>query len=259
MSIDPKQHSKDRFGRFAERYVQSKTHSSDNDLQRLVAIAEPQPDWEMLDIATGGGHTARTFAPLVKHVVASDLTPAMLEAARNSITAQGITNVEFQQADAEQLPFEDNRFDLVTCRIAPHHFPNVDRFVAEVARVLKAEAVFVLQDQVAAEDSAVDAYMNDFEKLRDPSHNRALRVSEWEQHITAMGMAVEHSEPFTKRHHLLAWARIQDNTEATIAELQRRLQDASPDAKAWMLPENAGTDDATFANRHILLRARKQR
>jgi ubiquinone/menaquinone biosynthesis C-methylase UbiE len=255
MTTDPKQHSQERFGRFAERYVQSKVHAEGTDLQRLVAIANAQPDWEMLDIATGGGHTARTFAPLVKHVIASDLTSAMLAAAEKNITAHGIENVDFRQADAENLPFEDNRFDFVTCRIAPHHFPNIGQFVSEVARVLKPGGVFVLQDQVVSEDPAVDTYVNDFEQLRDPSHNRSLRASEWDQFIQAAGLRLEHTEPFVKRHNLLEWAQIQDNTPETIAELQRRLQDASPGAKDWLLPENAGTEAATFSNRHIILRA----
>ena len=52
-------------------------------------------------------------------------------------TSKGFANMETAHADAEALPFEDARFDLVTCRIAAHHFPDVPTFVAEVWRVLK--------------------------------------------------------------------------------------------------------------------------
>src|SRR5690349_6361465 len=115
-SSEVKAHAQERFGQFAQGYVESKVHSSGGDLDRLVELAQPQPDWVMLDVATGGGHTALKFAPLVKKVVALDLTPQMLEAAEKFITSKGVTNVEFKQGDAESLPFETNTFDLVTCR-----------------------------------------------------------------------------------------------------------------------------------------------
>ena len=121
---DSKSLSQARYTRFADGYVTSETHAKGSDLDRLIAIAQPAPHWNVLDIATGGGHTALKFAPFVAHVVASDLTPRMLASARRHIVADnGVTNVSFQEADAEALPFEPDRFDLVTCRIAPHHFP----------------------------------------------------------------------------------------------------------------------------------------
>ncbi|MBN1934676.1 MAG: HAD-IA family hydrolase, partial [Anaerolineae bacterium] len=113
--------SRGRFGQFAQRYVTSRSHAQGNDLNRLLDIAQPQPHWHVLDVATGGGHTALKFAPYVASVVASDLTPAMLDAAKAFITAQGAGNVQFKLADAEALPFDAATFDLVTCRIAPHH------------------------------------------------------------------------------------------------------------------------------------------
>ena len=103
---DSKRSSKARFSQFAEGYVSSPGHAKGKDLERLVAIARPQPDWHVLDIATGGGHTALRFAPLVAKVVATDLTPRMLEKARLHVEKQGADNVSFREADAEALPFE---------------------------------------------------------------------------------------------------------------------------------------------------------
>ena len=96
-----------------------------------------KPSWQALDIATGAGHTAAAFAPHVARVIASDLTEEMLQEAAKLAAAKGFANMETARADAEALPFEDARFDLVTCRIAAHHFPDVPTFVAEVWRVLK--------------------------------------------------------------------------------------------------------------------------
>jgi len=127
---DAKSLSKERYGKFAQGYVTSQTHAKGADLDRLVEIAQPQADWVALDVATGGGHTALKFAPHVKRVIASDITPAMLEKARAFIGEQGVANIDFKEADAENLPFDDRSFDLVTCRIAPHHFPDCRPFCA---------------------------------------------------------------------------------------------------------------------------------
>ena len=92
---------------------------------------------------------ALAFAPHVAQVVATDITPEMLAEAAKLAAQQGLANVETATADAEALPFADASFDLVSCRIAPHHFANVPRFVAEAARVLKPGGTFALVDNIA--------------------------------------------------------------------------------------------------------------
>ena len=82
-------------------------------------------DWRVLDVATGAGHTAFTFAPHVKVVHATDITPQMLAVTTEQAQTRGLSNIVVEHADAEALPYEDGRFDLVTCRIAPHHFGDV--------------------------------------------------------------------------------------------------------------------------------------
>ena len=119
---DVKAQAQARFGQYAQDYVDSKSHAAGADLERLVALAAPQADWIALDVATGGGHTALKIAPHVRQVVAVDLTPKMLAAAHTFIEAQAVDNVVFAAGDAEQLPFAPASFELVTCRIAPHHF-----------------------------------------------------------------------------------------------------------------------------------------
>ena len=91
---------------------------------------DPQPDWHVLDVATGAGHTALAFAPLVARVVASDITGEMLAEAAKLAGARGLANVETAHAEAGNLPFPDASFDLVTCRLAAHHFPAPAAFVA---------------------------------------------------------------------------------------------------------------------------------
>jgi len=254
---DSKSLSKQRYTEFAQGYVNSQTHAKGYDLDRLVALANPQSNWIALDIATGGGHTALRFAPHVKEMVASDLTPKMLDAAKNHILDSGAQNVRFEIADAEALPFEDGMFDLVTCRIAPHHFPDAVLFVREVARVLKPSGVFLLQDHVLPNNERAARAVDAFEKHRDPSHNRAFTESEWRSMAETARLSVLHTEHITKRHHFLTWAQRQGNTPQTIAELLQMYQDAPADAQAWMQVEQWGTDDATFVNHHLIMMVQK--
>lgn len=251
--------SRQRYTEFADGYVTSETHARGSDLDRLLAIADPQAHWQMLDVATGGGHTALKFAPHVQHVIASDLTARMLEKAEQFIvTEQGAGNVSFRQADAESLPFAEARFDLVTCRIAPHHFPDAQAFVRECARVLKSGGLLLLQDQLLPDDQEAARFVNDFERRRDPSHHRAFNTAEWQAMFAAAGLAVEHSEVYIKRHDFLDWTKRQGNDDATIAELIRMLDAAAPIAREWMDPCQWGTPAASFVNRHILMRGRAE-
>lgn len=254
---DSKSLSQARYTQFAEGYVTSETHARGSDLDRLLAIARPQRHWQALDIATGGGHTALKFAPHVAQVVASDITPRMLEKARKFIVEdRGVGNVSFEEADAENLPFDADRFDLVTCRIAPHHFPDAQRFLRECARVLKPGGALILQDHVLPADEAAARFVDAFERLRDPSHNRAFNADEWRAMCQAAGIEAEHSERYIKRHDFLPWVRRQGNDEATVSQLIQMVREAPPVAREWMDPREWGTASATFVNRHILIRGR---
>src|SRR5205823_412534 len=103
-----------QFGAAAAGYVASTTHAEGDDLAQLVSWAEGGADRVALDVATGGGHTALALAPLYGRVVATDLTEPMLRAAESLARGRGITNVEFRRADAEDLPFRDRSFDVVS-------------------------------------------------------------------------------------------------------------------------------------------------
>jgi ubiquinone/menaquinone biosynthesis C-methylase UbiE len=211
MMSDPseEQAHKDRvraqFGATAQDYVASPRHRAGWDLDRLVVLAEGKPDEQALDVATGGGHTALALAPTVAHVVASDLTPNMLAAAESFIREQGVTNVSFEIAEAERLPFADESFDIVTCRIAPHHFADVQAFCREVGRVLRPGGRFVLMDSTVPEDDDLDAFINEVEWRRDKTHVRSYRVSEWIGWIEAAGLSVDAVEPVERTYEWDSW------------------------------------------------------
>jgi ubiquinone/menaquinone biosynthesis C-methylase UbiE len=228
---------KRQFGLNAQRYVQSHDHSKGESLDRMVDVVDPKPTWRALDIATGGGHTALAFAPRVREVVATDITQEMLQAAERFIRDKGVENVRFQEADACALPFQEAEFDLVTCRVAPHHFPDCAGFVREMARVLKPGGTVAMIDNVVPEDKATDDYINAFEKFRDPSHVRALPTSEWLRHFTEAGFLIDTIEIFRKARDFEAWAGLQTVSDEVRAELKRRLEEATSGPMEALGPE----------------------
>ena len=255
--MDNRESVRERFGRAASGYVSSPTHAAAEDLARIVAVSGAGRDAVVLDIATGGGHTAIAMAPHVARVLATDLTPAMLDSAREHAERRGATNVDFAIADAEDLPFEDRSFDIVTCRIAAHHFPKPAAFVREVARVLRPGGTSVFQDQVVPEVATDAAIVEAFESTRDPSHARALPLSEWLSLLEEAGLTVASVDIVAKRHPFLDWAELQSCTPDTVDELIRIVADAPAEAEAWLGPEAWGTPEASFVNRHVILSAHR--
>jgi ubiquinone/menaquinone biosynthesis C-methylase UbiE len=255
--MDAKKLTQQRFGAYAQGYVKSPSHAGGPDLERLVELVGEKPTWEALDIATGAGHTALAVAPHVARVVATDLTPAMLDTARHFLETRVVSNVEFARADAEELPFPAASFDLVTCRIAAHHFPHPERFLRETHRVLRTGGLLLLQDQVAPAEEATAVFVNNFERRRDPSHVRTLSEAEWENALRTTGLALETVDRFEKRAILEQWAGRQGSTLQDLAELRTLLAQAPPPAREWMNPRELQSPRATFLIHHCLFSARR--
>jgi ubiquinone/menaquinone biosynthesis C-methylase UbiE len=199
-----KERVKAQFAATAERYVVSKGHASGDDLARLTELAAATRDDRALDIATGGGHTALAIARTAGSVIASDFTLTMLHTARKFITSQGMENVTYALADAEALPFADHSFDIVTTRIAPHHFPNPRAYVHEVARVLEPGGRFLLEDSVVPEGEA-GAFLDRLEKIRDNSHVHTATEAEWLNLLREAEFEIQSAELFRKEHELEQW------------------------------------------------------
>jgi len=222
-----------QFGPVAAAYTSSLTHSDPEALRRVVELAAPKSSDFALDIATGAGHTALALAPHVAQVTAYDLTEPMLAETRRNAAARGLTNVSTQQGAAESLPFADASFDIVTVRQAPHHFADVRAAVREMARVAKSGARVVIVDSAAPEDDSLDREWNEMERLRDPSHVRNYRLSEWREFVASAGLRITFEEfSFATEQggpmDFAAWVRRINASPAAAAELTRRFREASP-------------------------------
>jgi SAM-dependent methyltransferase len=137
----------------------------------------------VLDVATGGGHVARRLRAQGCEVVTVDPAPGM----QPDVVAR-----------AEHLPFDDGSFDVVTCRIAPHHFEDVRAAVAEMARV--TQRLLVIEDNLYVDEQAEQA-----ERLRDPTHVRCYSEEEWKAMLTEAGLEVERAERLERSRDIDDW------------------------------------------------------
>jgi len=189
----------DFFSKHAQDYTRSESHARGGDLSVLLALLELEGGEVALDVAAGTGFTAMELARRVKRVIAMDVTPEMLREAERLAGEGGFTNIVFERGDALDMPYSDSVFDVVTTRRAAHHFLSVQRFLEESRRVLKEKGRLGVVDMCPPEGA--QEFVNMIERMRDPTHVRALTPSEWEAAVVRAGFEVVHmrvlSEPVT--------------------------------------------------------------
>ncbi|HVZ05568.1 class I SAM-dependent methyltransferase [Hyphomicrobium sp.] len=257
-----------QFGVAAADYATSDVHAKGESLGRIVELAAPQKGWRALDVATGAGHMAAAFAPFVESVIASDITDPMLAEAAKLAASRNLTNMTTARAEAGALPFPDQTFDLVCCRLAAHHFPDLNAFVSEVRRVLKSGGRFALVDNVApdaqqlrdataAEREEATAAYNAFEKLRDPSHGFAPPPKAWADLLQKTGFTIVAREQFGKELDFESWVTRMRCTPDTVAELDRILTAGPSHLRTFLQPRRDGTGALHFTLQELLLVAAK--
>ena len=205
----------------ADAFRDSPTHREGPDLDLLVEWCEPGHDVKVLDVATGGGHVARRLREEGCTVVTVDPAPGM----KADVVAP-----------ADHLPFEDGSFDVVTCRIAAHHFPDVRAAVAEMARV--SNRLLVVEDNLFGGENVEEA-----ERLRDPTHVRCYSEDEWRELVTYAGFEVEQVEHFERRQSVDAWLERVETPPDASARVRALLADR--------------IEDGQLALESILLKARR--
>ena len=219
-----------QFGKTAAAYVTSTTHASGADLERLIAVAAPLPAERALDVGCGVGHTLRRLAPLVAFAVGADATFEMMQAGRDSVVTA--PNTGFAQSDATALPFADASFDLATCRLAAHHFTDAAAAFRDVRRVLRPGGRFVLVDNYAPDDPALDTFINELEKLRDASHVRNHTIAGWRELLEDAGLRTSiESELMTTKITTEGWLERSQTPADRADEVRRRLRDAPAAAR----------------------------
>lgn len=257
-----------KFGPAAADYAASDVHAKGESLARIVELVAPQKTWEALDVATGAGHTAAIFAPHVASMIASDITDEMLQETAKLANARRISNMLTVPAAADALPFPDDSFDLVCCRLAAHHFPSLEDFIGEVRRVLKKGGRFALVDNVApdqqrlpgaSEDEIEDAIVayNAFEKLRDPSHGFAPPPEFWLDLLADAGFTITAHEQMEKEIAFEPWVARMRCAPEVVAELEQILTAGPPHFRTFLKPRRDKQGGLHFTLQEVLLVAGK--
>jgi SAM-dependent methyltransferase len=179
---------RDQFTRQAVPFSTAAPIADPGALQAIVAAASPGPDDTLLDVACGGGLVVCAFAPHLKHATGIDMTPAMLDRAQALAADRNLGNVAWREGDVAQLPYPDAHFTIVVTRFAVHHFPEPAAVIREMVRVAAPGGRIVVVDTCAAPDPAKAMRFNELERLRDPSHVRALPLAELEGLFRAAGL-----------------------------------------------------------------------
>ncbi len=244
---DVKDHVQRRFADVAANYRSSRVHAAGPDLERMLEADALPADALVLDAGCGAGHAALAFAPQARLVIACDFSTAMLDQTTVLVRERGVANVAPQLADVERLPFAPARFDLVTTRYSAHHWSQPERALAEFARLLKPGGSLLLSDIMASENYAQDTFLQTLELLRDPSHVRDFRMSEWRRMLAAAGFNCEVLLRFKLRLHFAAWTRRMATPQRNQGMLKDLFRGAPADLKrAFQLPEAILDDDFSF-------------
>lgn len=163
-------------------------------LTRVIELVEPKKDDMVLDLASGPSYLAMALAPQVKQVYTTDITHFGIDEGRRAAAEKGLTNIQHFTCDAEALPFKDGQFNLVTSRIAPHHFHDVRRSMHEIARMVPKGGKVAIADTVVPADEEIDKFINYLDHLHDPTHIRNYSVREWKVLFADAGLKIKHFE-----------------------------------------------------------------
>jgi SAM-dependent methyltransferase len=245
-----------QFGPTASAYVTSASHAAGDDLDQLVMWGRAAAPRRVLDLATGAGHTALAFAAFAGQLTAMDVTEPMLRAARGLLGERGVGCARFVAGEAARLPFADGAFEVVTCRLAAHHFPDLGPAVREVQRVLRPGGSFLVEDILGHDDAELAAFITEVERRRDPSHVRAYRAAEWKALLRGAGLTVMDSVVLSKSRPWDDWVRRMRMTDADRAGLESFVRAAPPRCRE-AFTFHIGDQIESFADRLLLLRAER--
>jgi SAM-dependent methyltransferase len=222
--------AEDRFARTAERFVAQQDARAGELAERVRAFLVAGGDERALDVGCGAGALALALAPLVREVVGVDRVPELLALARE----RAPENATFVEADATQLPYGDDEFDLSGTLRTLHHVPRPELVAAELVRVTKVGGRVLVIDQVALVDPLGALAVDRFERARDPGHARLLPESDLRHLFDSNGLVLLRERRDVERRELSAYLDLA-GCEGDARQEALRLAPQGPDAYTAVL------------------------
>lgn len=196
---------RETWGKYAAAFAAEGTAAEERDsIRRLIELADLPEGSLVLDVATGAGYTAFSFARAGARVIPSDPTHEMLLATKAGWRERGFdAQARCVASWAEALPFRDASLDAVISHRAPHQFADPQAWADEAYRVIAPGGVFGLADQ--SPPNGFEEWHNDLERLRDPTHERARSLREWTEIAEGAGFTVRASDVVYQQHDVEEW------------------------------------------------------
>ncbi len=260
MSKKHKETVQKQFTKTAEAFSTFAVRDTPEILAEKVEFAKPLATDLVLDVACGPGAFALGVAPRVTFVYGVDLTIEMLRRSRAFEAEKQISNAVFACSDAEQLPFPDGTFDLVSCQCSFHHLPKPALVLREIIRVAKPEGRLVLMDPLAPESDPKYELYNRIEKLRDPSHALTLRLTDYLRMFDEEGLELLRQSVRRRARSFHQWmVRAALNSESKrYQETRKLLEDSMTGDRAGFSAQAQGDDIQIVHNEGMFLLRRRQ-
>ena len=210
----------EQFGPQAQAYLASAVHAQGEDLRQLAAMIGSRPEALALDLGFGGGHVSFLLAPLMRKVVAYDLSHEMVAMVRAEAERRGFANLDARQGSAERLPCPDAAFDLVVSRYSAHHWLDVQAGLREARRVLKPGGTAVFMDVVTPGSPLLDTWLQSLELLRDPSHVRNYSLEQWRGMLEEADFRPAAVSRFRLRLEFASWVKRMNTPDIHVAAIR---------------------------------------
>lgn len=249
-----------QFSQNARDYRESSLFAEGEDLRKMIDSVTLTGTERVLDLGTGAGHTALAFSHFAAECVGMDLTDAMVKEATQLAVERDVRNVIFQVGDAEEIPFTSESFDIVTCRFASHHFGNIKKAIQEISRVLKPGGTLILVDHYSPANDEQDSFVNQLDQMRDPSHVREYRLSEYRFWLKENALEYRELSTWDLTLNFLDWTERARTPESMRDQLVKHLQGATDLCKdVFQIQLNHDGVPLTFCLKCALIHGVKQR
>jgi ubiquinone/menaquinone biosynthesis C-methylase UbiE len=228
----------DQFTRQATPFANASAMRDEDALRLLVEFSRAATGDTVLDVACGPGLVVAAFAKTCLHATGIDITPAMIDKAREHAAALGLVNVDCQVGNVAPLPFPDRSYSIVVSRFAFHHFTDPLGVLREMKRV--AARRIVIADVAASDDPRRAAAFNRMEKVRDPSHTRALTLAELRNLFADAGLPAPREAFYDVRAELEGLLATSFPASGDIAVIRQMFEDSLTDDGLGMRTKRKG-------------------